>query len=122
MAAADNISVLSVQAIEARNRPRKFPAADSELARSLATSVAESIAVPGTGATAAVYVRIAATADIYASFTTTATVPGDVTDGTASELLAYSKGEHWYYCKGVTNISVITGAAGGAVVTASFYV
>jgi hypothetical protein len=32
-------------------------------------------------------VRIAATADIYVSFTGTAAIPGDVTDGTASELL-----------------------------------
>jgi hypothetical protein len=64
-------------------------------------------------------VRIAATADIYVSFTGTAAIPGDVTDGTASELLPYSRGDHWFYIRGVTAISVISATT--PVVTASFY-
>jgi len=121
MAVADNIRGLTVQPFAVGNHPRNFPGADCVLARALAASTAESVAVPGSGATAARYVRIAATEDVYVSFSTTATVPGDVTDGSASELLPKAKGEFWFYCSGVTAISVITAAAAGAIVTASFY-
>lgn len=120
MAVADNIRSLALLPHE-MNKIRNFPGSDAVLARALAASTAESITVPGSGATAARYVCISANADIYVSFSTTATVPGDTTDGTASVLLSVYKGEHWFYCSGVTTISVITAAAGGAIVTASFY-
>ena len=76
---------------------------------SLAASTAESITVP-TGATT---VMFKSTGDFYANFTTTATIPGDTTNGTASEL-------NPYICdiEGMT-ISVIAPAA--CVVTAAFW-
>ena len=119
MAVADNIRILTVQGPEPFVSPRNFPAADSVLARLLAAATAEAITVPGTGATAAKYVCISATDDIFVSFTTTATVPGDTTDGTASVLLSKYKGEHWFFCNGVNTISVIS--SGTPIVTASFY-
>lgn len=119
MAVADNIRILTELGPHPFISPRNFPAADCVLARLLAASTAESITVPGTLATAAKYVRISATDDIFISFTTTATVPGDTVDGTASELLSKYKGEHWFFCAGVTTISVIS--AGTPIVTASFY-
>jgi len=120
MAAADNIRILSVQGRTPFVSPRNFPAADSVLARLLAASTAESITVPGTGATKAAWVCLAATDDVFVSFATTATVPGDVTDGSACPLLSKYKGEHWFFCSGVTAISVIS--TGTPIVTASFYV
>jgi hypothetical protein len=81
--------------------------------------VAESIGVPATDPTAANFVRLAVTEDTYVSFTGTAAVPADTTDGAASECLP-SKSVHWFYIRGVTNISVITAATAG-IVTASFY-
>src|SRR6478735_6862846 len=119
MAAADNIRPLAVHAARPFIGPRNFPGADSVLARALAATVAESMTVPGAGATTPRYVCISATDDIYVSVSGTATVPGDVTDGTASVLLSKYKGEHWFACSGVTTISAI--CAGAAVVTASFY-
>lgn len=118
MAVADTIRSLEVQPFTVAISPRRGPSADSVLARLLAATTAEGITVPGSGATAAKYVRIAATADIYVSFTGTAAVPGDTTDGTASELIPAGKVE-WYYIAGVTTISVIS--AGTPIVTASFY-
>lgn len=118
MAVADNIRSLALLPLPV-NHIRNFPGPDAVLARLLAATTAESITVPGSGATAARYVCISATADIYVSFSTTATVPGDTTDGTASVLLSVYKGEHWFNCSGVTTISVIS--AGTPIVTASFY-
>ena len=85
-------------------------------ARSLAASVAESITVPtGPNALPANYVSFSSTCDFYVNYTTTATVPGDVTDGTASELNPLLR-----QIGGVTTISIIT-AASACVVTASFF-
>lgn len=83
------------------------------LARALAVSTAESITVP----TDAKFVLFNSTENIFVNYTTTATVPGDVTDGTASELNPELRD-----ITGVTTISVITPASGGAIVTAAFYV
>lgn len=83
---------------------------DCVMARSLSASSAESITVP-TGAGIVVF---AATGDFYANWTTTATVPGDTTDGSASELNPGVR----KVAAGAT-ISVIAPAA--CVVTASFY-
>lgn len=80
------------------------------MARSLAAGVAESITVPS----GAKYVVFSATADFYANYTTTATVPGDVTDGTASELNPTGR-----IIQGVTTISVIS--ADTCIITAAFY-
>lgn len=80
------------------------------LSRLLAASTAESFAVP----TGAKFVVLSSTADFYANFTTTATVPGDVTDGTASEL-----NPSVIDVSGVTTISVIS--AGTPIITAAFY-
>lgn len=80
------------------------------LARALAASTAESITVPA----GAKFVVLSATGDFYANFTTTATVPGDTTDGTASEL-----NPSVIDVSGVTTISVISAAT--PIVTAAFY-
>lgn len=88
-------------------------------ALALAANVAENMATPDTKA---YLVRIAGTADIYIGWTATATVPGDTTDGSASELVKVNGGsETWRMVTGIASFSVITAAAGGAVVTASFY-
>jgi hypothetical protein len=86
--------------------------ADYVLSKALAASTAEAFTVPEN----ATHVLLACTEDFFANWTTTATVPGDVTDGTASDLNPDMR-----ICRGVTSISVITAAAGGAVVTASFW-
>jgi hypothetical protein len=83
---------------------------DYVLAKSLAAGVAESFTVPDN----AKYVLFSATADFYANYTTTATVPGDVTDGTASELNPALR-----ILTSVTTISVI--APADCVITASFW-
>ena len=81
------------------------------LARSLAANTAESMTVP----TDAKYVLFASTGNFHVSYTTTATVPGDTTDGTACELNPELRN-----IAGVTTISVISSAA--CIVTAAFYV
>ncbi|MBX4215701.1 hypothetical protein KW797_02015 [Candidatus Parcubacteria bacterium] len=90
---------------------------DYVLSLSLAASTAESFTVPtGPNGSKASYVSFASTCDFYANYKTTATVPGDVTDGTASALnptVRYLKGE-------VTTISVIT-AADTCIITADFF-
>lgn len=83
---------------------------DCVMSRSLAADTAESITVP----TGAGIVVLSATGDFYANWTTTATVPADVTDGSASELNPGVR----KVAAGAT-ISVIAPAA--ARITASFY-
>ena len=83
---------------------------DYVLSRSLASDTAESFTVPS----GARFVMFAATGDFYVNYTTTATVPGDVTDGTASELNPAMR-----FINGVAAISVI--APANTVVTASFW-
>jgi hypothetical protein len=95
-----------------------FPSADGVNALSLAANVAETVTIP----TGANIVRIAATADIYIKAGGTATVPGDTTDGTASELIKTSGGAaEWRHLQGVSSLSVITAAAGGGIATFTFY-
>ena len=91
---------------------------DFVLARSLAATTAESITVPTgpDGKSKASYVSFSSTCDFYANYSQTATVPGDTTDGTASELNPMVR----YLSGGVTTISVIT-AASSCIITASFY-
>lgn len=85
------------------------------LARALSANAAESIAVPTGGR----YVRLATTVNAYYSHVTTATVPGDTTDGTACELISASGPPEWRYIGGVTTISVISAAT--CILTASFF-
>lgn len=80
-------------------------------ARSLAASTAESFTVPA----GARFVIFSATCNFYANPTTTATVPGDTTDGSAAMLNPSA-----WFIQGVTTISVIAGES--CVVTASFYI
>jgi hypothetical protein len=87
------------------------PPPTSVMARSLAASVAESIAVPS----GAKYVIFGANGIFYAHCYTTATVPSDTTDGTASE----ASPAGYELPAEVTTISVIAPAA--AIVTAAFY-
>lgn len=68
-------------------------------ALSLAASTAESTTVP----TGAKWIIFSATCNFYANRTTTATVPGDTTDGTASELNPSA-----WWVGDVTTISVIS--------------
>lgn len=85
------------------------------LARSLAASVAESMTVPALNAVTARIVVFSANVDFYVNCYTTATVPGDTTDGTASELNPSA----YQIPPDVTTISIISASAG--IVTASFY-
>lgn len=87
-----------------------LPAAGYVLSRALAANVAESFTVPA----GARFVVFSATGDFYANYATTATVPANVTDGTAAELNPSVRA-----IKGVTTISVISAAT--PTVTASFY-
>jgi hypothetical protein len=120
MALADNIRILSLHEPPAGDAARNPPGLDAVNARNLdVANTAESIGVPATEPTAAYFVRLAVTDDTYVHFTGTAAVPGDVTDGTASELLP-AKSVSWFYIRGVTNISVVSLVA-AARVTASFY-
>lgn len=89
-----------------------LPPSDSVMARALAANTAETITVPA----GAEYVVFAGTADFYAAYGTgvTATVPGDTTDGSASELNPTMRN-----IKGKRDISVISAAT--CIVTAAFY-
>ena len=88
-------------------------------ARALAGGVAESITIPSGG----VYVRIAATDNIFylvSSSGGSATVPADTDDGTACELLKVNGKAEWRLVPaGATTLSVIS--SGTPIVTASFY-
>lgn len=96
------------------DNPRIVPTYVS--ARLLGASVAESITVPA----GAAYVRLAATADTFYSFSGAATVPGDIDDGSACELMKAQGEAEWLIVPpGATTISVIS--AGTPIVTASFY-
>lgn len=86
---------------------------DYVLARALATNTAESFTVPAL----ATVVVFSSPAGFYANYTTTATVPGDVTDGTASEYIP--AGEYERRVHPADTISIISGTA--QTVTASFY-
>lgn len=88
------------------------------LAKSLAASTAESFTVPTLeNGDPAHYVIFSANCDFYVHCYTTATVPGDTTDGSASEL----NPSGYQIPTDVTAISVITAASAGGIVTASFY-
>lgn len=86
------------------------------LSRALSASTAESFTVPtDQNGQKAEHVIFSANCDFYVNTVTTATVPGDVTDGSASVLNPTG-----YYLKGqVTTISVIS--AGTCIVTAEFW-
>jgi hypothetical protein len=96
--------------------PTHVPSTDGVMARSLAAATAESIAVPS----GARYVRLAATQDVFATYGSgTATIPGDVTDGSASELLPSGR-DHWRFLgSDVASISVIGSST--SIVTATFF-
>lgn len=79
-------------------------------AKALAANTAEAFTVPSN----ARYVVFSATGDFYVSYTTTATVPGDTSDGTACELNPTIR-----YIPGVTTISVIAPAT--TILTAAYY-
>lgn len=114
-ASVDTLAVQPFEVGECPHTPSNYV-----LARLLAANTAESITVPAvTGATTARYVRLAGTVDFYYSTTTTATVPGDTTDGTACELIKANGPAEWRYISGVTTISVISAAT--CIVTASFF-
>ena len=81
---------------------------------SLAASTAETIEVPAT----AQFVLFSATCNFYANYSTTATVPGDVTNGSASELNPTQR-KLMLGSTRIAAISVISAAT--CVITASFY-
>ena len=86
------------------------------LSRTLAANTAESFTVPsGANGQLANFVNFAGGCDFFVNWTTTATVPGDVTDGTASEQNPTVR----YIPDGTTTISVISESA--CKITASFY-
>jgi hypothetical protein len=86
------------------NSPVPRPIPSYVLARALAASVAESFTVPTTMVPIPRYVIFSCTANFYANCYTTATVPADVTDGTASELAPVA----YQLTPDVTTISVIS--------------
>ena len=89
-----------------------LPFSDVVMARVLAASTAENIAVPD----GAKYVLFSADGGFYAKVNGTAVIPaGDVTDGSAPILNPTMR-----TCAGVTNISVIASAT--RIVTAAFYI
>lgn len=87
------------------------------LSKLLAASTAEAFTVPA----GANYVVFSATGDFYADYDGAASVPGDVTDGTAAELNPSVRyiGPQAGFPDGVTSISIIS--AGTPTVTAAFY-
>lgn len=87
-----------------------LPISDTVNSRAVTSGNAESITIPS----AAKFVVLKCTVDFYANWTTTATVPADVTDGTASEL-----NPHIRRITGGETLSIITAANG--VITAAFY-
>lgn len=97
-------------------------------ARVLAANTAENITIPpGVNASGqpegiASYVRIAANADVFYSFSGAASVPAaDIDDGSASELIKVQGDAVWRKVPpGATALSVVS--AGVAIVTASFYI
>lgn len=109
---------LEILPLDPGSSPTRVPSNDGVMARALAAAVAENIAVPA----GARYARLAATQDIFATYgstTSVAAIPGDVTDGSASELLPYGR-EHWRFLgSDVTGISVIASSA--PIVTATFF-
>jgi hypothetical protein len=109
---------LEVLPFDPGSSPTRVPSSDGVMARALSAAAAENIAVP----TGARYVRLVATQDIFVTYGSTASVaaiPGDVTDGTASELLPYGR-EHWRFLgSDVTGISVI--ASSSPIATATFF-
>ena len=86
------------------------PARTSVNALSLGVSTAETMTIPADSN----FVIFSATADFYAKYDGTATVPADVTDGTASELNPTAR-----ILKTGDTISLISPAA--TVVTGTFY-
>lgn len=87
-----------------------LPPSDLVNALSLSGGVVESMKVP----VDARYVVFSGTDNFYVAYDATATVPGDVTDGTASELNPTMRD-----LKGVSSISIISPTS--CVVTAAFY-
>lgn len=97
---------------------RPFRPSGFVLSKLLAATTAENFTVPA----GAKYVRFAATSDfftLYGTTQSTATVPGDVTDGTACELVKSTVAEWRHIPSGVTGISVISSST--PIVTASFW-
>lgn len=87
-----------------------LPVSDAINAVSLAANTADSIAIPS----GAKFVIFSATADFYLKADGTATVPGNTTDGTASELNPTMRS-----INDVSALSVISASA--CIVTAAFY-
>lgn len=111
-AAVNRLSTVPLN--EPGDNPRNVPGYVA--ARSLGAATAESITVPS----GAAYVRLAGTDNFFYSFTGTATVPGDVDDGTACELIKQQGEAEWLAVpSGATALSVIS--SGTPIVTASFY-
>lgn len=116
MASPSNLAVVQQQ--DPGTNPYNAPAYVS--ARALAANVAETISVPAN----ATKVRLAGTVDFFYAMGaagTTAVVPVDTDDGTSNELIKQQGSAEWRTCQGAAVISVITAAAGGGIVTASFY-
>lgn len=97
------------------NSPVPRPPPSYVISRALAASVAKDFTLPTTLVPAPKYMIFSCTGTFYANAYATATVPGDVTDGTASELNPVA----WAVTPDMTTISVISPSA--AVVTLSVY-
>lgn len=92
-----------------------LPPSNYVQARALSASTAETIVPPAW----AKYVLFACTDNFYVNYTTTATVPGDTTDGSASELNPSMRRLTRPNNASISAISIIS--AGTPVCTASFY-
>lgn len=85
-------------------------------ARALAASTAESVTVPSGAKVVVIHTSVPNTT--YVQFDgTTATVPGDTTDGSAAHIIGPEG--HNFSCQNVRTISVIS--SGTPVVTFAFY-
>ncbi len=100
--------------------PTRVPSTDACFQTLLADGVAETVLVPA----GARFVKLAGTKDFYSAYGSTAVAATlastDATVGNGTELLPYSKGEHWRFLGStIAAVSVISSSA--QTVTAEFF-
>lgn len=109
-----SLEVLPIKPIDGVTR---VPSTDANYQLVLADAVAETFIVPAY----ARYVKLVGTKDFYAAYgstAVTATIAStDADAGNGTELLPYSKGEHWRYLDQTNSTS--TGARGISVISSS---
>src|SRR5882757_10783936 len=108
--APNNMTLRSLEVLPFNvNWPTRVPSTDACYQTVLADGVAESVLVPA----GARFVKLAGTKDFYVAYGSTAlaaTIAStDASVGNGTELLTYSKGEHWRFLgSNVAAVSVIS--------------